>query len=170
MQTSKKAVFVYALFTAVASPMALAQLNCGGPTLNTNQPPYSQLETVRNSFVTIEDEEAVRSGLITALVGAYRSIPGNGTFSLPPGSPVRVVYEDRSKECGIVISQTGSMSAVPVPGSRREAPGGGAGGGENTNMYIRQFQRNGVNGFYQVCYDYYSNGELTETQCSVQTW
>lgn len=41
---------------------------------------------------------------------------------------------------------------------------------ENTNMYIRQFQRNGTNGFYQVCYDYYSNGELTETQCSVQPW
>lgn len=168
-ESISKLIFNLAIcLVAVSSPAAVASLNCGGPALNTNQPPYSLLPEVLNSLTTIHDEEAVRSDLMTRLVGAYRA--KNGITSLPAGSSVRVIYEDQTRECGLVVTPIGSMGVVPVPGSSREGPGGGTGGVENTNMYIRQFQRNGLHGSYQVCYDYYSNGELTETQCSVQTW
>jgi hypothetical protein len=157
---------------AAAFPMSVsvpvrAALNCGGPTLNANLAPYNTLHTVTSQNVGIDDEDAVRIGQMTAMAGEYRSKNGPGT--LGPGKPFGVIYENRSKECGIVITTTGSTGAVPVPGSKRAPPREGL-AVENTNMYIRQFQRNGTNGFYQVCYDYYSNGELTETQCSVQPW
>lgn len=41
---------------------------------------------------------------------------------------------------------------------------------ENTSLYIQQFQRpqGNVAGWYRVCFDYYSNGQLTTTECHIE--
>lgn len=170
MNASKQAVYAFAFLTATMSPGVLASgLDCGsGPTLNVNQLPYSGINDIANSYYTIEDSDWDRAALMTRLVAIYRST--YGVTTLPPGAMVKVVFHDRSRECGVVVSRAGTIQAKPVPGTSRTAPGGGAGGVENTNFYLQQFQGNGDHGYYQICYDYYSNGELTETQCSVQAW
>lgn len=158
------------LFIALASPSALATLNCNGPSINVNQAPYNVLPAVQNQNVGAYDEDVLRTNVMTAVVARYRI--EHGPRSIDPGKTFKITYKDRTKECGVVTGLTGSVAAVPIPGTRRDAPGDGM-AVENTSVYLRQFNQNQANqlhGTYQVCYDYYSNGELTATQCSVQVW
>lgn len=149
------------------SSNAHAILKCGtGIKMDVRNLPYSILPSVANQDVGITDDIDVRNGVLSAVAGAYRAThPG----SLPPGAMFKVIYKDGSRECGAVASTTGSLGAVAVPNTAVNGPNGVL-EVEKTNIYIQQFLRPSmtVAGWYQVCYDYYSNGELTESECHIE--
>jgi hypothetical protein len=149
---------------SMASGYAHAKLDCRGPAIKANLAPYSSLPAITNQDVGITDDEIVRSSVMTAVAGAYRVHNGVGT--LPIGSTFKMVYKDGTRECGHVISRTGSIQVNPVPNSQREYAGPGE--VEGTSWYINLFNRNQPQtGFFTVCWDYYTNGVRTDTECEV---
>ena len=81
-----------------------------------------------------------------------------------------MIYKNRTRECGIVTGAVNSYGTVPLDGTQRD---GSSFVVEESSWYLRQFRPTGayaMHGTYQICYDYYSNGELTDTQCTVQVW
>lgn len=140
---------------------------CGaGVRIDVRNPPYSTLQAVANQYVTINDMGELRGEVMTAVAGAYRfGRPG----SLPSGSVFKVIYRDGSRECAFVATTIGSAGAFPIPGTSRSNPGG-VREVENTSIYVQQFLRPSptVSGWYRVCFDYYSNDELTATECHIE--
>lgn len=158
-----------AFMATVLSHSALAVMNCNGPAIDARLPPYSGLSAVANQNIGAFDEDVLRGNVMTAVIGAYRGL--HGPTSMDPGKTFKMIYKDASKECGVVVNRVGSLGAIPVPDTQRPAPGNGPIDVENTRIYLQQFNRiNQLHGSYQVCYDYYSDGVLTATQCTVQTW
>lgn len=146
---------------------AHAMLKCGGngTKIDAGLSPYSALP--QGNGITAYSEEELRSTAITSFAGAYRL--ANGVGALPVGSTFKVIYQDDSRECAQIVSTTGSFGAVPVAGTQRDSAGTGE--VEDTDLYIRNFQRNYPrNGWYRVCYDYYSDGYLTATECNIYPW
>lgn len=149
------------------SAPASALLKCGGPTIRASDSPFNTSPGIVNQDVGITDEELVRIGLLTEIAGLYRSTYGQS--KLPVGSTFKMVYKDNSRECATVVSKLASPGVFPVAGSQRS--GGGPLEVEGTSLYIQMFNLNKPEvGWYTVCYDYYSNGTLTATECSVHPW
>jgi hypothetical protein len=149
----------------VLSAPAHGRITCLGPKINFGQLPYSALPELNNlSNIGAYDEDVLRTRLMTGLTAAYRGIHGLST--LPVGSTFKMVYKDGSRECGRVDSRMGSVQAMPVENSQR--PYAGPGEVEETSSYLNLFNRNRPqSGFYQVCWDYYTNGVLTDSECEI---
>ncbi|MBN8738402.1 MAG: hypothetical protein J0H86_02755 [Xanthomonadaceae bacterium] len=160
-------IAILLIATSVFSAPASALLKCGGPTIRASDAPFSTSPGIVNQDVSIADDEFVRVGLLTEMAGLYRST--YGLSKLPVGSTFKMVYKDNSRECATVISKLASPGVFPVAGSQRV--GGGPMEVENTSLYIKMFNLNKPEvGWYTVCYDYYSNGSLTATECTVHPW
>ncbi len=145
---------------------ASAAIDCGpnAPTIDTRQSPYSALQTVHN--VAVYSDFEVRNETLSQLAGAYRT--KNGIAKLPAGATFKVIYEDGSRECAGVVSATSSLGAVPIPNTQKEV-----GYYEDSGGYLRNFTRTSSSGSfyaYNICFDYYTNGRVTDTQCSVTTY
>lgn len=166
MNALKKMV-VLLLFVLISSftsqSFAATGLNCGGPTIKANDSPYSSVPAIQG--VTIDDIVEVRVGALTAAAGAYRTV--NGFGSLPTGSMFKMVYSDLSKECGEIISPISSVGAGPVVDSQRGPPGGGSGGGGELTVNGRVAWAFPWIGFYQICFDYYSDGQFIGSVCDI---
>lgn len=149
------------------STQASALLKCGGPTIKANNFPMNTWPAVVNSDVGITDEEFVRVGFLTQIAASYRLEFEAG--QLPLNSTFKMVYENGSRECARVVSKHSSAGVFPVAGSQK--PSAGPLEVESTSLYLQLFNVNKPEtGWYTVCYDYYSDGELTETQCTVHPW
>lgn len=153
-------------FMAFSSP-ASAVLKCGtaGIKIDARNFPYSAVSAVQKQDVGITDDWSLRAEVMTGVAGAYRLQFG----SLGPGSMFKMIYKDGTRECAAVGSTTASLGTVPVPGTASNGPNAVL-EVENTSLYIQQFQRpqTGVAGWYRVCFDYYSNGQLTTTECHIE--
>lgn len=159
--------FVVSLVTLTYANEAHALLKCGGggTKVDTHLTPYSSLPMVNG--LNAYSEAELRSAAITQFAGAYRV--ANGILTLPVGSTFKVIYQDDSRECAQVVSTTGSFGAGPIAGTQRDSAGTWE--VEQTDLYIRNFQRNVPrSGWYRVCYDYYSDNVLTESSCSIYPW
>ncbi len=136
---------------------------CGGPTLNSNNLPYSQLDSVKNQWISISDEPELRASQMSAMVGAYRST--HGVTSMPTLSTFKIIYKDGTFECGIVNSAYSPFQAQPLPNTQREADSVGA---EPSAIYVNGGKAptdSVTTGFVGRCYDYYSDGRYTGTFC-----
>jgi hypothetical protein len=145
-----------------------AGFKCGaGIKIDARNAPYSTLTAVNGQHVGINDILELRSEVMTAVAGEYRFRRPPG--ALPAGSLFKMIYRDGSRECAVVATTSSSLGAVPVPNTARPNPGGTL-EVESTALYIQQFQRPGpnVSGWYRVCYDYYSDGEVTATECHIE--
>lgn len=156
-----------ALVLVFSSNAHAAGFKCGaGLKIDARTAAYSHLPAVNGQHVGIGDITDLRGEVMAAVAGQYRSTrPG----VLPAGSLFKMIYRDGSRECAIVATTSGSVGVVPVPGTARQNPGGTL-EVENTALYIQQFLRPSptVSGWYRVCYDYYSNDDVTATECHIE--
>jgi len=156
-----------AVIFVFSSTAGAAGFKCGvGLKIDARNAVYSHLPAVNGQDVGINDIIDLRGEVMTAVAGEYRfTRPG----SLPAGSLFKMIYKDGSRECAVVATTSGSVGVVPVPDTARPNPGGTL-EVENTALYIQQFLRPSptVSGWYRVCYDYYSNGEVTATECHIE--
>lgn len=149
------------------STQASAMLKCNGPTIKTTVAPMNTWPAVVNEDVGVGDNEFVRVGFLSKIAASYRL--QHGLDKLPLNSTFKIVYEDGSRECARVVSKASSAAVFPVAGSQKASAGPME--VESTSLYIQMFQVNKPEiGWYTVCYDYYSNGTLTATECTVHPW
>jgi hypothetical protein len=149
---------------SLVAPPAAARLGCHlGPKIDFRDPLYSLLPNVQTqNNVGAYDEESLRTGLMTRLTAAYRL--NHGSNALPVGSTFKMVYKDGTRECGRIETHFGTPQARPVENSQR--PYAGPGEVEETSSYMNLFNRNRPQvGFYTVCWDYYTNGVRTDSEC-----
>lgn len=153
------------LLSGVFCQQAQAVLNCGGPTIDVREKPYKDIQSVIEQSVGISDEQAVRASQLHAVAGAYREKYGWQT--LGNGSSFKMIYKNGTRECAVVVNKLNSYGTVPIDGTQSD---GMTFNVESSRWFIRQFSTSGFHGTYRICYDYYSNGEWTATQCTVKVW
>lgn len=148
------------------SPSAHALKQCpSATTIDARLPTY---QTAANLHVTVADSEEVRSGVLTSAIGMYRL--QNGILKLPVGSMIKMIYRDGSRECAAVISRTGTPMGDPIPDTARRP--GDTVTVEDTIIYIKKYQferpAGSAQAWFNVCYDYYTNGVLTDSECHIE--
>ncbi|WP_162455114.1 hypothetical protein [Pseudoxanthomonas kalamensis] len=106
-------IFVFMCSTAVAATLVF----------DASSAMYRNLANVDGT--NIRTNEYIRLAAITNMIGAYRSL--HGAFSLPRGTTIKVVWQDRSSEQFLTTSQYSDVQAVMIPGTQQAASGGGGG-------------------------------------------
>ena len=137
-------------------------------TLDTRILPYSTPSAVSGQYVTVDDDQDIRQSVMTSVIGTHRST--HGLFTLPPGSMFKIIYRDGSRECGAVISSNSSVMGDPIPDTARRPSDPII--VEDTKIYIQKYQFERPAGspqaWFNVCYDYYTNGVLTDSECHIE--
>lgn len=153
---------------ALQQSHAAGLLKCNGPNVDIRKPEYNISSTIRNTTIGAFGDLEIRVNVMVAAVGIYRS--ENGASSLRAGMTFKMIYKDGTRECGAMTSGGSSITAVPIDDTQRD---GQTLEVEDTSVYIQQFRpigMGGIHGTYQICYDYFSNCELTTTQCTAHVW
>lgn len=158
-------LFVVAATLSLVTVSANAQMSCGiaSPAIKITSyvAPYSSVFNAQG--LSIYESEFLRAQGMTELAAKYRSThPG----ALPKNSFFKVIWGDTTRECAVVGFQPGTTTLVaePVPATQREARGDT---NEPTTVMIHTSAGSGggPNSFPWMCFDYYSNGILTQTIC-----
>lgn len=160
---------VLGLLLSAASPAVVlagpAGLKCGATTIDVRQAPYSTTPGIQGSNVNVYSNENDRIALDSAMAAKYRAINGAGT--LAENAIFRAIYKNGSREC-VGITSTGSSGARPIPGFQRDLNDPVIVEDSITLNYFR------VNyphpGWYRICYDYFTDGQLTMSECVARSW
>lgn len=170
MKNRMRNIFIAGLLLSAVSPAAVlagpAGLKCGTTTIDVRQAPYSTTPGIQGSNVNVYSAENDRIALDSAMAAKYRTINGAGT--LGENAIFRAIYKNGSRECVGITSASSSSGARPIPGFQRDLSDPVIVEDSITLNYFR------VNyphpGWYRICYDYFSNGQLTQSECVARSW
>ena len=86
---------------------------------------------------------------------------------MPKGTIFRAHYSGGTSECGTVVLEVGSLSAVVVYGTQNDPAGGAGGGGTGGGGGGTVGGGGGGGGDGKICYDVYVQGVYVGFDCYV---
>lgn len=127
---------------------------------------YGSTPGISGHTFSVNDPVANRQAAATAMILQYRST--HGSWSAPPGEVEVIGYSDNSSECMIVLDAYSTYQAAPLDGTQMLYTGVPADGGPVGGDHHQQGPVYSNTPFVRYeCYDYFSDGAYTATECSI---
>lgn len=145
-----------------------SQAICNGAPAVRNFPvqSYANAPGIAGQTFSVNDPVATRQAAATAMILQYRST--HGSWSVPPGEVEVIGYSDDSSECMVVLDAYSTYQAAPLDGTQMLYTGVPTGGGPVGGDHHQQGPVYADPPFIRYeCYDYFSNGAYTGTECSI---